>query len=245
MRLQFVSDLHLNLRPKETFETMLTPKAPILALLGDIAPIRDPNLRQFLEWCHSRWETVLYIPGNEELIHRDYSIEVALKNLKVICARFPNVHVLYGDSFISEDGIVVLGCTFWSCIPTVPKAHRTRHRTDLNWVIEQTKLHSKPIVVLSYYGPAMWVQNEERIEQPDSVLTVPELDLLLRAPIISWIFGHVHAYIEYTKLWNNASGEKHSVLLLCNGLGERVEEERPYAYRDDAVIALRPELYKV
>ena len=243
MRLQFVSDLHLNLRPKETFETMLIPTAPVLALLGDIAPVRDANLRQFIEWCSSRWETVLYIPGNEELIHRDYSIETALKNLKIICSRFPNVHVLYKDSFISDDGLIVLGCTFWSCIPTAPKAHRDRHREDLNWVKDQVKLHTKPILVLSYYGPSMWVQNEDRLDRPEHVLSVPELDLLLRGPIVAWIFGHVHTYVEYTQFWNNASGQKKSVLLLCNGLGERLEDERPIDYRPDAVIALRPELY--
>ena len=230
MRLQFVSDLHLNLRPKETFETMLIPTAPILALLGDIAPVRDPNLRQFIEWCSNKWETVLYIPGNEELIHRDYSIETALKNLKVVC-------------FISDNGLIVLGCTFWSCIPTAPQAHRDRHREDLNWIKDQVKLHTKPIVVLSYYGPTMWLQNEDRLDRPDSVLSVPELDLLLRGPIVTWIFGHVHTFVEYTKVWYNASGEKKHVLLLCNGLGERLEDERPIDYRPDAVIALRPELY--
>ena len=244
MRLQFVSDLHLNLRAKETFETMLVPTAPALALLGDIAPVRDPNLRQFIEWCSQRWETVLYIPGNEELIHRDYSIDAALKILNAICSRYSNVHVLYKDRFISADGIIICGCTFWSCIPTAPKHHRDRHRTDLNWIAEQTKTSNKPVVVLTYYGPTMWVQNELRVDRPESVLTVPELELLLKKPIITWIFGHVHTYIEYTKVWSGASGEKNTVLLLCNGLGETVEDERPYDYRPDAVIALKPELYK-
>jgi len=243
MRLQFVSDLHLNLRPKETFETMLVPTAPILALLGDIAPVRDPNLRQFLEWCSQRWETVLYVPGNEELIHRDYSVDTAVKNLKVVCSRFPNVHVMDKDTFVSDDGIIVIGCTFWSCIAVVPKHHRDRHRDNLNWVIEQTKKYTKPIVVLSYYGPTLWVQNEEHIEQPESVMTIPEIDLLLKKPIVAWIFGHIHGYVEYVKTWNNASGEN-SVLLLSNGLGETISDERPYEYRPDAVIALRPELYR-
>jgi len=90
----------------------------------------------------------------------------------------------------------------------------------------------------------MWVQNELRVDRPESVLTVPELELLLRNPVIAWIFGHVHTYIEYTKIWSGASGEKNQVLLLCNGLGETVEDERPYDYRPDAVIALKPELYK-
>ncbi len=244
MRLQFVSDLHLNLRPKETFETMLIPKAPILALLGDIAPFRHPNLRQFLEWCSQRWETVLYIPGNEELIHKDYSIDTALAGLRQVCAFYKNIHVLYRDSFISDDGLIVLGCTFWSCIPVVPKPHRDRHRTDIEWVKAQTKLYTKPMLVLSHYGPTMWVQNETRIERPESVLTIPELELLLKPPIVTWIFGHVHGFIEYSKMWSDSTGEKHTVLLLCNGLGETIEDERPESYAPDAVIALRPELYR-
>jgi hypothetical protein len=222
---------------------MLQPTAPNLALLGDIAPFRHPNLRQFLEWCSQHWETVLYVPGNEELIHKDYSIDTALSGLNQLCSQFPNIHVLYRDIFMSSDGLIVLGCTFWSCIATAPQPHRDRHRTDLNWIINKAKKYTEPILVLSYYGPTMWVQNEMRVDPPESVMTIPELELILKPPIIAWIFGHVHTYVEYTKVWSGASGEKHRILLLCNGLGETLSEERPYEYRPDAVIALRPELF--
>ena len=40
MRIQFASDLHLELRPKMTFREIIEPTvAPVLALLGDIAPL--------------------------------------------------------------------------------------------------------------------------------------------------------------------------------------------------------------
>ncbi len=101
MRIQFASDLHLETRPKETFEKLLVKgKAPILALLGDIAPLNHPNLRAFLEWCSERWEQIIYIPGVLELwtIDRPMSETVLNENvykLKGICAPFLNISVLY------------------------------------------------------------------------------------------------------------------------------------------------------
>ena len=69
MRIQIASDLHLELRPKTTFRELLDPAvAPVLALLGDVAPLSHPNLRPFMEWCSEHWDTVIWIPGCLELL---------------------------------------------------------------------------------------------------------------------------------------------------------------------------------
>lgn len=234
MRIQFVSDLHLECHPKTTFETLLEPKAPVLALLGDIAPVSNPNLRRFLEWCSERWETVLYVPGNMELFDAP-DIDASLVALKRVCAPYQNVHVLYRDVFYSSDGFVVLGCTFWSCIPNAPVQHRARHFADLNWLKEELRRYTNPALVLSYYGPTLWVQNEDRVDDPAKTHIIPEIEIILRTPIVAWIFGHVHTYVEYWKVWSSADSVAHSVLLLANGLGEAAF---PADYRNDAVVAL-------
>ena len=244
MRIQFASDLHLDTRPKQTFETILEPAAPALALLGDIAKLTCVSLRPFLEWCSERWETVLYIPGNLELLESGEPWAKALYTLRGICSTYKNIHVLYRDIFHTTDGLVVLGCTFWCCIPTVPKEHRVRHREDLEWVSKNTKNSQNPCILLSYYGPTAWTQNETGVEDPDKVPVIPELELLLRKTIIACLFGHIHTFMEFSKVWNTANGTGRTVLLLCNGLGEKTALKNT-EFRKEAVLALSPQLYLV
>jgi len=62
MRIQYASDLHLELWPKTTFDETLEPTAPYLVFCGDIAQLNCPNLRAFLEYVSERWKYVFYIP---------------------------------------------------------------------------------------------------------------------------------------------------------------------------------------
>jgi hypothetical protein len=252
MRIQFASDLHLETRPKDTFEKLLVKgKAPILALLGDIAPLNHPNLRAFLEWCSERWEQIIYIPGVLELwdADRPMSETVLAENvykLKGLCAPFLNMSVLYRESFYSSDGFVVLGCTFWSCIVTESKLLRKLHQADCDWISAEVKKYTNPFVVLSHYGPVGWVQHENGMETPETAPTFPQLELILRAPIVAWMFGHIHDTIEYTKVWSYSDGKPHSILLVSNGLGPAppwatrgLKEE----YRRDGVLRLDASQY--
>lgn len=235
MRVQFASDLHMELRSKTTFETFLEDGGcPVLILLGDICPSTHPNFKPFLEWCSQRWETILYIPGNVELFESDptWSIEQSLKHLNQVTGAYKNIHVLYRDKFMSSDGILILGCTFWSCLPNAPKAHRQRHLEDVEWIRATTKATTLPVVVLTHYGPTRWVQNELVLENPAKSPVNHEIEVLLRSPILAWIFGHLHGYSEYTKVWSGADGAKSSILLLSNGYGAY--------YRRDAILGIQP-----
>lgn len=125
MRLQIASDLHLESRPKQTFRELLEPgAAPLLALLGDVAPLSHPNLRPFLEWCSEHWETVLWIPGCVELLGPgsgndrpggssapDFLLPV--ERMKRLAEPFWNITVLDHDGMVSSDGVYVFGLPFW------------------------------------------------------------------------------------------------------------------------------------
>lgn len=268
MRLQIASDLHLETRPKQTFETILTPSAPCLALLGDIAPLDHPNLRRFLEWCSERWETILYVPGKSECFTepKDSSqapilrqglpprqsepyqdIQTSVDTLKMICSTYENIHVLYRDSFYSEDGVLILGCPFWSFDPYQPKYIQKLHRADLTWIQSMTKSYTNPILILSHFGPVSWVQYEHELIDPRTSPIFTETELLLRNPITTWAFGHCHTYIEYSKVWGSANGIPQTVLLVCNGMGPRPTKETAHLpisdYQSNAVLGIDPSLY--
>lgn len=239
MRIQFVSDLHLETRPKETFERLIKPKAPCLALLGDIAPLGHPNLRPFLEWCSERWETILYVPGVLELIEERHTIDEQLYRLKGLVAPYLNIHILYREAFVSSDGFLVLGCTFWSCMVSQSKSIQRLHQEDTQWILSKVKSYTNPCLVLSHYGPVGWVQQEIPTD-PKTASVFPQLELLLRRPIVAWMFGHLHDTIEYSKVWSNADGTPQSILLVSNGLGYAPKNIKrlPEEFRDDAVLGL-------
>ena len=241
MRIQIVSDLHLETRERRTFETMIeSGLTDTLALLGDIAPLAHPNLPKFLEWCSERWKTILYIPGKLECLSKE-TVEAAVARLRELCAPYQNIHVLFREAFYSEDGVLILGCPFWSFSPSSPLELRALHRRDLEWVKAMTKKYTNKCLVLSHYGPVEWVQHERGPTDSAAAPIFTETELLLREPIVVWAFGHCHSYIEYTKVWNTAGGTSGTVLLVCNGMGPpRLITDRPAFedFRKDAVLRI-------
>jgi len=248
MRIQIASDLHLESRPKQTFETLLdTGRAPVLALLGDIAPVNHPNLKPFIEWCSKHWQMVLYVPGKAECFDSSMRIEECVKLLKRATAPYKNVHVLYRETFYTDDGLIILGCPLWSIDPNQPKAVRELHRGDLDWIQSILKQYTNPFLVLTHFGPVSWVQDEAGDADPTTTPSFTETELLLKAPIVVWAFGHCHTYLEFTKTWSRASGIPRSIMLVCNGLGPKkvkfVQGGPLTEYRTDAILRVDPKLY--
>ena len=70
MRIQYISDLHLemykeNVSP-DLFTKLIRPEAPYLALCGDIGIPDFVNYENFLNWCSRRWTKVFLVAGNHE-----------------------------------------------------------------------------------------------------------------------------------------------------------------------------------
>lgn len=66
---QVLSDLHLEIERIGGFDYerfKIEPKAPILALLGDVGTVNNPLLFTFLRLQLSQFEIVLYVMGNHE-----------------------------------------------------------------------------------------------------------------------------------------------------------------------------------
>jgi hypothetical protein len=260
MRIQIASDLHLEAREKQTFETLLEPVAPILALLGDVAPLWHPNLRSFLEWCSERWETVLWIAGDLELGGED--IATATEFMRRLAGTYLNIQVLEKESLVSSDGLYVLGLSYsppprkgsmiW-CPAKMqyvvaepdrlpPKQQLDQYHTDFQWLRRTADAQKEPIVVLSYRGPTVWLQEERFIGDPDNTIVYPEMEQLLRPPIVAWLCGHTHSSIQFQKEWNGIGGGKGSILLATNPRGRPFEN---LDYRRDAVIRIDPRLYQI
>ena len=256
MRLQIASDLHLELRPKQTPREFLEPAAPALALLGDVAPLTCPNLQPFLEWCSENWETVIWIPGYSELLDSDMGLEEAVAAMRVMAAPYLNVAVLDHEGMVSSDGIYIFGLPFWKFprdgvaiwnptfhryveaepSPIEPAAMRALHRADMEWLGSKLRAQKEPVIILSHMGPTTWMQEETFVGDPDKSMAVPEMELLLRQPLVAWLCGYMHKSVEFEKEWSTADGMG-KVYIATNPRG-RLHEN--LEYKRDAVVRIDP-----
>ena len=126
MRIQFVSDIHLEIEPIKKLSEFLKPTAPYLALCGDIcAWYKKERLQTFLQYCSKHWTKVFYIAGNHEYYNlpRKHLKDVGGPRtivqveewLRSECLKFPNVSFLQKECVsLPEENCVVVGCTLWT-----------------------------------------------------------------------------------------------------------------------------------
>lgn len=259
MRLQYASDLHIEKWDRMTFAETLKPSAPVLVLLGDILPLGHSHLFSFFEWCSEHWDTVLWIPGNLEVWGSGFqNVASAIAEMKKKVSSFKNVIVFYCDSMMSEDGFIILGCSLWMRprqdkemmyvgrnIWAKPEPCPVERRIFLeeyvrckDWLTIQLRDIKKPVVVLTYYAPVPWLQEEEWIQEKKMSTRLFELETLLRPPVVAWLYGHSHVpNIEYTS-WNDTTGYESHILLTSNPRG--YPHEMRGIYRLDAVARFDP-----
>ena len=260
MRIQFCSDLHLEMNKPVEYTELLTPVAPVLALLGDIGDPESDELRKFIEWCTRMWKQVLYIPGNHEFWRlkpgSKKTISSALTILRSFEKLFPNFLLMWRGKVYSEDGIIVLGTPLWSrpAEGVIPHEHErawvdndrtfdaqtlsTLHQEDLNWLKQElTAARGTMVVILTHYAPSLLLINRNWINRPEATLYASDLDILIRPPVVAWACGHVHQSIQWLKGWESATGETGVVLLTTNPRGYARDDS---GFRTDAVLRINP-----
>ncbi len=258
MRIQFLSDVHLESWRGQTFDDILDPVAPILALLGDVAPLTNPILPRFFEWCSERFETILWVPGNLE-IWDSGGYDSSLERMKTFASTFANVIVMDKEGMYSDDGVVILGCPLWyrphedvmlhyagkvwikpEPLPCHGGLLLKLHTDHVRWLANKIRDTQVPIVILSYYAPLLAFVEEEWVQDPENALHSPDLENLLRPPVVAWIFGHCHRKIHYNYSWSGTTGQETSVLLTNNPRGY---PEEVTGFRRDAVLRIDPNQY--
>lgn len=118
VRIQYASDLHLEFyKSPPSFQTLLKPVAPLLALAGDIGSPQIPHYTDFLRYCSEHWESVFVVAGNHEFYRRTYQHNLQLCG--EVASQFPNVHFLHrGRVELPQYGVTVLGATLWTDLGT-------------------------------------------------------------------------------------------------------------------------------
>mmetsp|Transcript_34229 Transcript_34229/g.78443 ORF Transcript_34229/g.78443 Transcript_34229/m.78443 type:complete len:198 (+) Transcript_34229:91-684(+) len=126
LRIQLASDLHLEFMrgQRPSLDAVLTPAAPILALLGDIHVLGKADhaaaYESFVAEAARRFERVLLLAGNHEF-YSDPRAPVAhakiIAKLHAIAQRCGNHVTFLHDAAVELDGVRVFGSTLWAHLP--------------------------------------------------------------------------------------------------------------------------------
>jgi predicted phosphodiesterase len=243
MYFQIASDIHiekLNVGenpPLPVITDFITPSAPNLILAGDIGSIyHNQELRHFLKSCRENFESVIFVPGNNEYYLRPgYSIksmEELDRDLLEIC-NDSGVYLL-NNAYIETDDLIIFGSTWWSHIPDVLNMNvnigsrkmnpddfnhlHTVSRCCLNTLLEMNG-GSKKVLVVSHYCPTKLGTMNNHHKKDDFVNLVPyyfsSSEKYLKKNVVdTWIFGHTHVFRDFlfngdqTRIISNADPRK-------------------------------------
>jgi predicted MPP superfamily phosphohydrolase len=125
--MQFISDLHLDLLSKTSYQeivsNILSSKGNnnYIALLGDIGtPVGKKNnfYSLLLERLSQEYKEVFLISGNHEYYCPSKSIREIDDIITQLCDQWSNVHYLNNKTYyIPDNDVTIIGTTLWSYIP--------------------------------------------------------------------------------------------------------------------------------
>ncbi|CAL5866830.1 uncharacterized protein PFLUO_LOCUS1041 [Penicillium psychrofluorescens] len=187
MALQILSDLHLeNPSAYDLFE--ITPKAPYLALLGDIGVVKDAGFFHFIAVQLPKFEIVFLLLGNHEPYHSSWTtVKEQINQFSHSQKTAGKLILLDQTRFDISSDLSILGCTLYSQVDTLHEErvsfglndfypidgwtvadHNAAHQVDLTWLNSQVAqiIQSEPrrkIVVLTHHSP---VTRDERAVDP-------------------------------------------------------------------------------
>jgi predicted phosphodiesterase len=160
IRLQVLSDLHLE-SPAAYDIFSIEPKAPFLALLGDIGYVKDEGFFPFLRRQLSIFRVVFLVLGNHEAYHSSWTetksnLERFKEELDEASGRdeaLGKLVLLDQTRYDISPTLTILGCTLFSYITEEQmesvsfglndfyhirdwsvEAHREAHAADLSWL---------------------------------------------------------------------------------------------------------------
>lgn len=148
--IQIVSDLHLEFLAQQKSSlaagtekfNLLTPSAPILALLGDTCCCASQNdfkvFKLFIDEILPLYEAIIIIAGNHEYYYNqntpneNLTIKATNDKIKKLCATSKKLHFLNNKVMrvvCGKKTYNIIGSTLWT---NIPKDHQTRIEGEMN-----------------------------------------------------------------------------------------------------------------
>lgn len=197
-------------------------EADLIVLAGDISiGIRGIEFALHLSKSHNK--PVIYIAGNHEFYHHDYS--ALLSEMRAMAKYQDNVHFLECDELIIE-GVRFLGTTFWTDYLGNGSTNKKSNMSILNQALADHKLitkDSRPFtpddaclihmrskvwlttklaesfngktIVITHHAPSLCCQHPFFDDQVIATGFLSNCDALVDKADV-WIYGHSHSNID-------------------------------------------------
>lgn len=207
MKLQIVSDLHLEQAPLASFEL----RGDVLVLPGD-THVTPQGVRTFLQSLPPDLPVVTVLGNHEFDFHY---FPAMLPAYREAAAPFKNVYLLENQS-VEIGGVTFMGATLWSdmwrgehaaAVARVLGMFGMRgvavddlidlHRHSVQW-LEASFPRSKPAVVVTHMAPSHRSIHPKFAGSPLNGFFASDLEPLikkLRPPL--WVHGHMHTTFDY------------------------------------------------
>jgi hypothetical protein len=182
MAVQILSDLHLE-APKAYDVFEIVPKAPYLALLGDIGNIAShkDDCLAFLTRQLSQFRAVLFVPGNHEAYHSNWCDTLDIlrafeQDIRMNTSLGEFVLLDRAVFWLPDTDVVILGCSLFSSVPPESRmavslglndffqtsdwdvgTHNEAHKRDVAWLNAQAadlEGSDVKIMIFSHWSPS-------------------------------------------------------------------------------------------
>jgi predicted phosphodiesterase len=151
LKIQIVSDLHLEFWPHKKVFNFIKPSAPILALLGDTCCVGSDNdfaiYEKFINEIIDKFELILVIPGNHEYYYNpDASTSKICKRntmkgcndkLRALCNKSPKLYFLKNQTLQLKSGktkYLLIGSVLWSYVPNDKQKFVSDNMSDYQYI---------------------------------------------------------------------------------------------------------------
>lgn len=232
MRIQYISDIHLEFMSSLLKAKRFSPKADVLCLAGDIGYPASPIYRQFLKSVSTDFKKVFLIAGNHEY-YRATSMDAAHETIKGAIADLPNITFL-DNSYEDYGGVRFVGTTLWTRIPAAPAVLiNDFHEIDEMTPALYNELHlgaceflesadvqesPLPVIVITHHVPSSDFTDPAYAKYAAyNCFFAADCERFFRSPIRAWIYGHTHM---------PARTIREGIQFVCNPVGYPRESEK-------------------
>jgi predicted phosphodiesterase len=220
MKIQFCSDLHLEMRPQDY--KLAQTDADIIVLAGDVHVGINAIEFAIVESDRQK-KPVIIIAGNHEFYGHDY--HHMLNKMTEAAKHHPLVHFLENNEVVI-DGVRFLGCTLWTDYLGDDAKHEALnmaycgrmlrdHVVIRNGAFNFAPVNAQKIchiskqyltqkldshfpgktIVVSHHGPSLACQHKHYKFSEISAAFVSNMDDLVRKADL-WVYGHSHSNLD-------------------------------------------------
>jgi Icc-related predicted phosphoesterase len=214
MRIQYCSDLHLELEQNSNYfeSTPLEVSGDILILAGDIVPLHDTYLNNpFFRFISEKYRQVFWVPGNHEFYHSDICRYSTSYNIPIT----GNTNIV-NNVVLQYEGIWFVFSTLWSKISAENMKNIEKNVQDFELITNNNnrfkasdfnKLHddslsfikrtlpgiNEKVVVVTHHLPSLSCNSKDHNQSViNEAFCVDLTDYIKDCNANFWIHGHSH-----------------------------------------------------